>query len=255
MQENMPEKDEFVICTVEKIFDYGVEVRLEEYNQKGFVPLSQIAARWVKNIRNFVKTNQIRVAKVIYLNYEKNQVNLSFAMVQKQMEEAKLSEWRQTKRVQQLLGLVAQELKKNPDEVWDKITLPILNKYNSVYEAFQEIKRYGKDYIEEIPKEYRDELFKVIDKNISITNKTISEKVKIEISKENGLELIKEGFSKIPEEKGIKINLIYVGKGTYSIKAEAKDYKMIEKYLSVLNETLTKFFSKIGKIEIKRDEN
>lgn len=253
MSENMPVKDEFVICTVEKIFDYGVEVKLEEYpNQKGFVPLGQVAARWVKNIRNFVKTGQLRVAKVIYLNFEKNQINLSFAMVQKQTEDAKLSEWRQTKRVQQLLTLVAQDLNKTLDDIWDKITNPILNKYDSVYEAFQEIKRYGKDYIQEIPKEYRDALFKVVDKNISINDKIISEHIKIEITKENGLESIKEGFKKIVNESGITVAKTYVGNGTYLIKAEAKDYKMIEKYLTKINEELTKYFSKLGTIEIKR---
>lgn len=251
----IPAKDEFVVCTVEKIYDYGVEIKLEEYpNQKGFIPLGQVAARWVKNIRNFVKIGQIRVAKVIYINYEKEQINCSFAMVQKQMEEAKLSEWRQTKRVQQLLSIVAQDVKQNIDDVWDKITTPILNKYDSVYEAFQEIKRYGKDYITEIPKEYQDALFNVIDKNITISDKIISEQVKIETTKENGLELIKEGFKKITSDKGINTHISYIGNGTYLIKCEAKEYKMIEKYLQKTNDLLKGYFEKIGKIEIKREE-
>jgi len=251
----VPVKDEYVVCTVEKIFDYGVEVKLEEYpNQKGFIPLGQVAARWVKNIRNFVKIGQIRVAKVIYLNYEKNQINCSFAMVQKQMEDSKLNEWRQTKRVQQLLTLVAQDLHKNLDDIWDTITNPILNKYDSVYEAFQELKRYGKDYIPEIPEEYRTALYKVIEKNISISDKIISEHIKIEITKENGLELIKEGFKKVPVDKEIKTHISYIGNGTYLIKCEAKEYKIIEKYLQKVNDTLTDNFAKIGKIDIKRED-
>jgi len=249
----MPNKNDFVVCTVNKVLDYGAEVKLEEYpNQKGFVPLSQIATRWVKNIRNFVKLGQIRVAKVIYINTQKNQVNLSFAMVQKQTEEQKLSEWRQTKRVQQLLTIVAQDMKKDINTVWDEITNPILNKYNSVYEAFQDLKRYGKEYITEIPKEYRNALFEVIDKNVTISNKTISETIKIETLKSNGLELIKDGFSQIPKDKDIKTHLTYKGNGNYSFKAEAKDYKTIERYLSKVNDILTKYFSKIGTIKIKR---
>jgi translation initiation factor 2 subunit 1 len=252
---DIPVKDEYVVCTVEKIYDYGVEVKLEEYpNQKGFIPLNQIAARWVKNIRNFVKMGQIRVAKVIYLNYEKGQINCSFAMVQKQMEDSKLNEWRQTKRVQQLLTIVAQELKKSLDDIWDKITNPILNKYDSVYEGFQDIKRYGKDFISDVPEEYRTALFHVIDKNITINDKTIAEHIKIETTKENGLELIKEGFKKLPTEKEIKSHISYIGNGTYLIKCEARDYKMIEKYLTKLNDQLTHYFSKIGTIEIKRED-
>lgn len=255
MSENMPGRSDFVVCTVEKIFNYGVEVKLEEYpNKKGFVPLSQIASRWVKNIRNFVKMGQIRVAKVIYINREKNQINLSFAMVQKQKEEQTLSEWRQTKRVQQLLSIVAKKTEQDINKIWDEITEPILNKYDSVYEAFQDMKRYGKNHILEIPEEYRDVLFEVVDKNITINNKIISENIKVETTKPNGLELIKKGFEKIPEEKDIKIHLSYRGNGKYMFKAEAKDYKTIERYLSKVNEILEKHFSKIGTISIKRME-
>lgn len=255
MPENVPSKDEYVVCTVDKIYDYGVEIKLEEYpDQRGFIPLGQVAARWVKNIRNFVKIGQLRVAKVIYLNYEKNQINCSFAMVQKQMEEAKLAEWRQTKRVQQLLTVIAQELNKTLDDVWDKITTPILNKYNSVYEAFQDLKRYGKDHITDIPEEYRNALYSVVEKNITISDKMISEQIKIEIVKENGLDIIKEGFKKIPTDKEIKTHVNYVGNGAYLIKCEAREYKMIEKYLAKINDILTNHFSKAGKIEIKREE-
>lgn len=252
---NLPEKDEFVVCTVEKILDYGVEVRLEEYpGQKGFVPLGQVAARWVKNIRNFVKNNQIRVAKVIYINFEKNQVNLSFAMVPKPKEEQRLSEWRQTKRVQQLLTLVAKELKLDLDKIWDKITEPILLKYNSVLEGFQDLKRYGKDYFEDIPKEYRTVLYNIVEKNITINDKSIIEIVKIETQKEDGLNLIKTGFKNLPTDKDITSIVKYQGNGKYMIKAEAKDYKLIEKYLTNLNDHLQKHFSKIGTIEIKREK-
>ncbi len=251
---NMPEKDEFIVVTVEKIYDYGVEVKLEEYpGETGFVPLAQVAARWIKNIRNFVKIGQIRVAKVIYLNREKNQINCSFAMVQKQKEEQTLSEWRQTKRVQQLLTLVANELNKNLDNIWSKITDPILEKYNSVFEAFQDLKRYGKDYIPEIPEEYRDALYKIIDKNITINDKNILEVVRIETEKENGLDLIKIGFKEMPIDKSIETEITYIGNGKYLIKSHGKDYKTIEKYLTKINEYLEKYFKKIGTIEIKRN--
>lgn len=251
----MPQRNELVVCKVTKILDYGVEVALEEYNNaQGFVPLPQVAARWIKNIRNFVKMGQIRVGKVIYINLEKNQINISFAAVQKGQEEQKLSELRQTKRVQQLLNLVAQETKKPVDEIWDKIANVIMTKYNSVYEGFQDIKRYGLDYIKEIPENLRGPLFKIIDKNITISDKTISEHVKIEIKDENGLDKIKEGFKKLPLDKNLEISVSYIGNGTINIKAVGADYKPIEKYLTSVNSYLTGYFSKIGKIDITRRE-
>ncbi len=252
---NIPQRNELVVCKVTKILDYGVEVTLEEYdNAPGFVPLSQVAARWIKNIRNFVKMGQIRVGKVIYINTEKSQINISFGAVQKGQEEQKLSELRQTKRVQQLLNLVAQETKLSVDEIWDKIANSIMAKYNSVYEGFQDLKRYGKDHIKEIPENLREPLFKIIAKNISISEKDISEHIKLEVRDEKGLDKIKEGFKKMPLEKGLDISVKYIGNGTINIKVIGPDYKPIEKYLTKANEYLTGYFAKLGKIEIIRSE-
>lgn len=252
---NLPQRNELVVCKVTKILDYGVEVTLEEYNNaQGFIPLSQVAARWIKNIRTFVKMGQIRVGKVIYINTEKNQINISFGAVQKGQEEQKLSEMRQTKRVQQLLNLVAQETKISVDEIWDKIANSIMTKYNSVYEGFQDIKRYGKDHIKEIPENLREPLFKIIDKNISISEKDISEHIKLEVRDENGLDKIKEGFKKMPLEKGLDISAKYIGNGTINIKVVGPDYKPIEKYLTKANDYLIGYFAKLGKIEIIRND-
>ena len=81
-----------------------------------------------------------------------------------------------------------------------------------------------------------------------------SARIKIEVLKENGLALIKDGFKKVCKEKEISANVTYIGNGTYFVKAQARDYKMIEKYLAKVNDILTNHFSKIGTIEIKRDE-
>ena len=75
-----PERDDLVVVRVSQILDYGVFVELLEFNNvRGFVHISNVSSSWVKNIRNFVKPNQVRVAKVLNVDVTKRQIDLSFA--------------------------------------------------------------------------------------------------------------------------------------------------------------------------------
>jgi len=232
---------------------YGVNVILEEYEGvNGYVPLSQVAPRWIKNIRNFVKVGQIKVGKVLYINNEKQQVDISFAVVTSAQETQKLNEWRQTKRVQQLIGLLAKEIKKDPEVLWDSIVNPVLEKYDSVYAAFKDLAIYGEDYIQELPKDLRKPLYEIIKNNVVIHEKELSEEVKLTTNDSNGVDKIKQVFAGIPKDKELSANITYIGNGKYLIKIRAIDYKKIEKYLILINDYLTKEGKKFDAFEIKR---
>ena len=82
MGQKLPVIGEIVVVKVLRVLDYGAFVELLEYgNAKGFVHVSQIASRWVKNIRNFVKENQVRAAQVLSIDQSKGQIDLSLTKV------------------------------------------------------------------------------------------------------------------------------------------------------------------------------
>ena len=91
---DIPERDELVVVKVVKVLDYGVFVELLEFNNmKGFIHISNVSSSWVKNIRNLVKMNQVRVAKVVNINEERDQIDLSFARVSPQIDKQKSSQY------------------------------------------------------------------------------------------------------------------------------------------------------------------
>ena len=248
-----PEKREMVICKVKKILPYGVIVDLEEFNNtEGFVSLNQVASKWVKNIRNFVKVGQIKVGKVVYINYEKKQINISFAYVSDVQEKQKINEWRLTKRVQQLLEILAKKKNESLDSIWDKIVNPILEKYNSVYDAFKDISIYGKDYVPEIEEKYREDLYNLLKKNIIIKEKGLKEEITLETSTSDGVEKIKKTFLNIPKEENISLKINYKGNGKYLLIIKAIKYKILERYLTKINDYLQKQKKGFDKLEIKK---
>ena len=103
-----PDRNELVVVKVTQILDYGVFAELLEYdNAKGFIHISNVSSSWVKNIRNVVKSNQVRVAKVLNIDTEKRQIDLSFARVSPQREKQKLAEFKQVNREENLIQILA----------------------------------------------------------------------------------------------------------------------------------------------------
>ena len=75
-QTEWPDVGELVLCTTSKVIQQGAFVKLDDYSEKeGFIHLSEIASKWVKNIRNFVKEDQKIVARVLRLNVKTNQID------------------------------------------------------------------------------------------------------------------------------------------------------------------------------------
>ena len=96
---DFPNRDDFVVVKVSQILDYGVFVELLEYNNaRGFIHISNVSSSWVKNIRNFVKMNQVRVAKVLNVDLAKRQIDLSFAGVNPMRERQVLNQFKQINR-------------------------------------------------------------------------------------------------------------------------------------------------------------
>ena len=65
---------------VTSIENYGIFVKVDdEFN--GLIHISQISKKYVSNVRNFAFIGEEILARIIDINYEKNQINLSIKSV------------------------------------------------------------------------------------------------------------------------------------------------------------------------------
>ena len=254
-----PEQGEIVVVTISKILDYGVFCDMMEYpGLKGFVHLSNIATSWIKNIRNFVKENQVRAAQVQRVDKFKNQIDLSFTKVSADMQRRKLNEFKQTKRSQKLIETLAKQNKKTYEEVWKEVAEPLAAKYGSIGIAFEEIASKGESIVSDakIPEKWRASLLELVKKNIILQKKEIKGAFKAVLYDSDGIEFIKKVFTVLEKAKDSIIEFYYLGSGKYMIKIQAPDFKSAEKTLSAIKERVTKEFKKVnGTVEFERLEN
>ena len=239
--DKMPQTGDIVVCRISKVLDYGVFVKLLEFNdQAGFVHISQVSSSWIKNIRNFVKENQIRAAQVIAINSQKQQVDLSFNKVGSEKQRLKIEEFKQFKRSQKLIDILAKSQKISFEDAWKEVALPLLEKTDSLYDAFQAIRLEEHDLLLGIPKKWHAPLLELIEKNIEIPQKEVKGTLSLSSKEANGVELIRSALQSAQKAaKDAKVQIYYVGGGKYMVQVSSFDYKIAEKVLKQVGDAAT----------------
>lgn len=243
MDKELPLIGEIVVVKVTKVLGYGVFVELLEYDDlKGFIHISQVASRWVKNIRNYVKENQIRAAAVLSIKAEREQIDLSLNKVSAGAQRKKIEEWKQFKREQKLIEVLASENKKSFDDTWNEVAEPLIEENKSLMKSFQEIS-LSKEISPSVPKKWHKSLLKLIEKNVVVPEKVVKSVLQLTSTASDGVEIIKKTLNEIEKQGSneARIDLYYLGSGKYMVKVISYDYKLGEKTLKEAIEKGIKF--------------
>jgi translation initiation factor 2 subunit 1 len=221
-----------------------VFVELLEYNNaRGFIHISNVSSSWVKNIRNFVKMNQVRVAKVLNVDLAKRQIDLSFAGVNPMRERQVLNQFKQINREEKLIEILSKMTKKSFDEVWDNVAEPLSQAHGSLYDAFEKI-ALGYDFSGEVEKFWVEPVKKLVKENIVVSKKEISGKAKIYCLSSGGLNLIKSVLKEFEETNNCIV--AYAGGGSFNLACSGLTYKEADKTLTRLVDSAQKNSKKLG---------
>jgi len=249
---DFPNRDDFIVVKVTQILDYGVFVEMLEYNKsRGFVHISNVSSSWVKNIRNFVKMNQVRVAKVLNVDVQKRQVDLSFAGVNPMRERQVLSQFKQINREEKLLQILSKIANKPYDVVYHEVADVLTQEHGSVSEAFEKI-ALGYEP-KELPAEWIASVKELVEKNIVVSKKEVSGILKVSSLESSGLEAVKSVLSEADSIKGC--DLSYAGGGNYNISCSGLTFKESDKILAGAVDSMEKKAKKLGvSLSFKRNE-
>ncbi len=250
-----PETGEIVVVKITKVLGYGAFGELLEYdNRSGFIHISQVASRWVKNIRNYVKENQLRAAQVLAVDPARNQINLSLTKVSNQAARQKIESWKQFKRAKKLVEVLAKNQKKSFEETWNKVAEPLAERYNSLFEAFQRIALEGERAAEGVPSEWVKPLVLLVQKSVSVPMKTVKGVALIRTEVPDGVKKIRRVLSVAGKKAGkSEVEIFYNGGGAYEIRATALDFKTAERDLNAVKDFIISEIEKEkGKVEFKK---
>ncbi|MFH0922759.1 MAG: S1 RNA-binding domain-containing protein [Candidatus Micrarchaeota archaeon] len=225
-----PELDEFVLATVRKIMPFGAVCSLEEYGgMEAFVHISEVSSGWIRNIREHFKEGQLIVAKVVHVDVEKRQIDLSLKRVSEVEKKRKLELHQQSKRSVKLLERAASKAGKTMRQALIEVGEPLEKEYGALFAAFEALAA-GEEPKTKIPKSWIQVLREVAQQEIKPKKVTIRAKLSLQSFAPEGLEKIKIVLDKLAKELP-KSELHYLGAPNYLIDITAGDFKTAEKEL------------------------
>jgi len=239
-RKGLPEWGELVMCTVERVTPYAAWCRLDEYSGlEGMVHVSEVAGKWVHDIREFVKVKRQYVAKVVRIDYQKSHINLSFKRVSRSDEKEKLNVFRREQRAEKILEQAAAELGKTLDQAYDEVGYVMQEKFGELFVAFEEA-RQSRDILAKkgVPAGWIDALMKNIEKSFQEKEIIIKADLELKSFASDGVERIKNILAELEKSVGAKVK--YISAPRYRVELATKDPKSAEKKIVAVLETAVK---------------
>ncbi len=254
----LPEEGEIVLCTVKKVLFHSVFVSLDEYQGdiEGMIHISEIAPGRIRNIRDYVKEDKKIVCKVLRKK-EKN-IDLSLRRVPLIARKNKNEEAKLEIKAENIIKFVSEKLKSG--NLFEKIDSNLIIEYGSLHNLFKE-SLDDPEILKELklPKKETDLILETIKERIKPPIIEISGTLRLESTKPNGIELIKEALKKAEElvkKEKYDITFSYLGAPKYKISINAQDYKEGEKGLQKVVDLIKKEIEKSqGSAEFIREKN
>jgi translation initiation factor 2 subunit 1 len=230
-KKGLPEVNELVIATVKRITPFAAWCELDEYDGvEGMIHISEVAGKWVYDIRNFVKEGKQYVAKVLKVDEEKKQVNLSLKRVSSSEKKLKMSEFRKEVKAEKMLERVAREIGKSLEDAYKEIGEVLKENFGDLFSAFESIKE-SPEVVNELPIEenWREALKSVAEKLMKKKEVEIKAELEMRSYAPDGIERIKKLLIALRGKVGG--NVSYIAASRYRLIVSTRNPKVKEKEL------------------------
>jgi translation initiation factor 2 subunit 1 len=244
-----PESGDLVIATIESVTDYGAYAKLDEYEKRGLLHVSEISSSWIRNIRDFVRENQKVVLKVLRVDLEKGHIDLSLRRVTKREKIEKILQWKKERKAEALLREVATRVGLTNQEINEKAGTIIDDKFG-LYEGFEKSIKEGPEALTKIgvPENIAKAFAEVAEERIHVKMVKVKGVLEIRCMKPNGVKIIKEAFQAAKAEKirAAEVTFYVIAAPKYSIEARAENYKKAEEVLQKAAQSVVSSITKAG---------
>ncbi len=223
-----PEVGDLVVASVQRVVDYGAYVKLDEYeNVEGLIHISEIASTYVKNIRYHVREGQKLVLKVLRVNTQRGQVDLSLRRVTGREKSEKMLEWKKVKKAESIIKGAAERLKVSDEEV-SKIRAVIYDKFDNPYDSFEESLDEGEEVFTKLglSEDWSKALTEVARSKIRLEKAKVTGTIELACNKAAGVEAVRQALrnaKKAKKSRGTTIRVYTIGAPRYRIEVRSKE--------------------------------
>ncbi|MEK6852161.1 MAG: translation initiation factor IF-2 subunit alpha [Candidatus Thermoplasmatota archaeon] len=270
-----PEPGELVVCTVSNVKNFGAFTWLDEYPtekgkqklatrakdpdradavpfedgdfREGFIHITEVAAGWIKYIRDYVREGQKAVCKVLKVDEAKGHIDLSLKSVNEHQKREKIQEWKNEQKADKLMEFVALRLGKTEDACWEEFGYALVDKFGSMYAAF-EAAVVDEKQIEKIAAgaPWLGPFLEVARENITPPYVDIDGYVEITCPKPDGAKHIRDALVKAQKNEKVAVRVQYIGAPRYRLIVRANDYKTAEEELQKAAQKILKSIESHG---------
>ncbi len=245
-----PEEGELVVATVKEVKGFGAFVNLDEYpGKEGFIHIAEVAAGWVKYVRDHVRENQKIVAKVLTVDTNRGHVDLSLKRVNDHQRRETIASWKNEQKAEKLLEILGERLKKKPEELLEEFGLKLVEQYGSLYAAFEAASLNEETLTEDGFKgAWLNAFIELAKENIQVPFVHVKGFVELTSYSPDGVSELREALAAAEESEyeDVEIEVQYVGAPRYRIRVKAPDYKAAEEELKNAAERALKIIQKNG---------
>ncbi|OLS19869.1 MAG: Translation initiation factor 2 subunit alpha [Candidatus Heimdallarchaeota archaeon LC_3] len=257
---DFPSKGELIIGKCTKITPHGAYFLIEGYEKlgetAGFVHISELSKTWIRNIRKHIKEGQKSVSKVLRINPQRAEVDLSIRRTTEAQKRNTLKIFKQESRAKSILGMSKDQLELN-DESMDAITETLYAHFGQLVTALE--KTRDNDYKILVDIGIEEKVARVIadlaTKELENTSVQLGGKLRCSLYVKNGLEIFKsainDSIKQAKENDALNVYVQNISAPDYRITIEADDWKKAEKSWKSFQSNMEKKISKHSPIIIE----
>lgn len=234
-EEAYPDTGDLVVVTVKNITPYGAYVVLDEYSEReGLVHISEVSTTWVKNIRDHVREGQKLVLKVLRINRQRGEVDLSLRRVTGREKAEKMLQWKRDRKAEAILRNTAERLSADENTL-NNIRDTIIQQYDSIHDALEKSIGQGEEVFTKVG--LSPDWSRILTENaklkIKIKRTMLTGTIELTSPKPDGIVGIRTALLNAEKVKleGTDIRIYSIGAPKYRLEVVASDYSDAETIL------------------------
>jgi len=245
VKQGYPEEGEIVFCTVTKIHFHSVFVNIDEYKGKqGMIHISEVSPGRIRNLGEFVKEGKVIICKVLKINKERGHIDLSLRRVNESQRRAKVEERKQQAIAENILQSYVQLHGGELKDVYQQISKPILDSYDSLYDAFEDVVETNASLTQlGLDAQVASQLETLIRERIKQKEVSIEGVLTLESYAEQGAQVVNTFMQEITSFSDL-LSVQFLGSGNFKIEVKAREYKVAEDVLAQLQKKIEAVRSK-----------